>query len=324
MKRLPINSYEIEITTRCNAACPACARTYASNLGTLELKDMSLDHLMDIFDQYDISGSTFYFCGTLGDAMTHPDIYNIIEYMVYKGANLDIHTNGGSRNIEFWKRLAALSKLHREVNNRKLNIRWNVDGIDTNSMYRVNVDIGKVLRNMKEYTKNGGDSTWYYIEFEWNTHEIEKAASIAAELGIKFFKRNAWRNTNKGFSTMKFIPRESIKDPSMISCKHKERGELFIDVDGSIWPCCFLRDEANSALSGARVRENEMKALFDRYGEGFNIVSEGISLGDILNHPFYKSELESLGWDENSEMFLSRCYRSCGDRGDRLAKHQIL
>lgn len=319
MITLPINSYEIEITSRCNAACPVCARTVLNSAGKLTVEDLTYKKFVEIFENYKLDNNMFFFCGTVGDAMTHPEIIDIFKFLISKNANLDVHTNGGTRNLKFWKELAELSKQHSEQNNRSLNVRWNVDGIDTNKLYRVNVDINKVLTNMKTYVENGGKASWYYIVFEWNQEEIEKAKKIADDLGIPFYRREAWRNKNKNLKTMKFIPKDKVLNPDDISCKHKERRELFLNVDGTVWPCCFIRDEVTQQM--LYDKKTDADKIFERYGEDFNLPSKENTLEKILEHPFYKKELVELGWQEGSEMFLSRCYRSCGDKGTRLAKN---
>jgi MoaA/NifB/PqqE/SkfB family radical SAM enzyme len=319
MISLPINSYEIEITSRCNAACPVCARTVLNDANKLVVEDLPYEQFVEIFENYYLDNNMFYFCGTIGDAMTHPKILDIFKFLIDKNANIDVHTNGGTRNAAFWKELAELSKLHKNSNNRSLNVRWNVDGIETNKLYRVNVDINKVLSNMKTYVDHGGKASWYYIVFDWNLDEIDKAKQLADSLNIPFYKREAWRNKNKNLKTMKFIPQNSILDSSEISCKHKERGELFLNVDGTIWPCCFLRDEVSQHTLYDKITDADK--IFKRYGNTFNLITKDNTLKNILNHPFYKNELTELGWKEDSEMFLSRCYRSCGDKGNRLAKN---
>lgn len=319
MITLPINSYEIEITSRCNAACPVCARTMLKSGGKLKVEDLPYDRFVEIFENYNLDGNTFFFCGTIGDAVTHPEILKIFKFLVDKKANIDVHTNGGTRNLKFWGELAHLSKYHADINDRSLNIRWNVDGIETNKIYRVNVDINKVLMNMKTYVECGGKASWYYIVFDWNTEELDKAKEIADSIGIPFYKRQAWRNKNKNLQTMKFIPKNTELNPEDISCKHKEQGELFLNVDGTVWPCCFIRDEVTHSIMYDKATDADK--IFTRYGKEFNLVSKINPLDIILEHPFYKKELVELGWDEKSQMFLTRCYRSCGDKGTRLAKN---
>lgn len=319
MITLPINSYEIEITSRCNAACPVCARTVLNLAGKLTVEDLTYKKFVEIFEDYNLDNNMFFFCGTVGDAMTHPNIIDIFKFLIDKKANIDVHTNGGTRNLKFWKKLAEISKYHKETNNRSLNVRWNVDGLETNKLYRINVDIDKVLTNMKTYVENGGKASWYYIIFDWNYEEIESAKEIADSLNIPFYRRDAWRNKNKNLKTMKFIPRDKSLNSSDISCKHKERGELFLNVDGTVWPCCFIRDEVTQ--KSLYDKETDADKIFARYGTTFNLLSKENTLEKILEHPFYKKELVELGWQEGSEMFLSRCYRSCGDNGVRLAKN---
>ncbi len=319
MTTLPFKSYEIEITSRCNAGCPVCIRTLLNSAGKLKVEDISYAKFVEIFENYNLDDNLFFFCGTVGDAMTHPEIINIFKFLVDKKANIDVHTNGGPRNSKFWIELAELSKFHKDINNRLLNVRWNVDGIETNKIYRIGVDINKVLSNMQTYVEHGGKASWYYIVFEWNQEEIEKAKEIANSLKIPFYRREAWRNKNKNLTTMKFIPKDKVLNPEDISCKHKEKAELFLNVDGTVWPCCFIRDEVSHKVLYDKV--TDANKIFERYGEDFNLVTKTNTLDKILDHPFYKKELVELGWNKDSEMFLSRCYRSCGDKGARLAKN---
>lgn len=310
--KLSIQSYEIELTTRCNAACPGCARTHAKSSGKLETLDLNINHIKKIFDGIDLSGSMIYLCGTLGDPLSNRDILEITEYLLDSGAKIEIHTNGGLRNKSFWESYGELSKFFNKMKPESMKVVWNVDGIETNHIYRVGVNIKSVLKNMECYIKSGGFAEWRYIKFDWNVDEIELARKQAEQLGINFKIRSAWRNSN-GFKIIEIVPKEYTYNPESIVCKHLDRKEVFISADGRIWPCCFIRDEDFK-------HTKEAQSLFDNYGVDFNNTYTR-SITEIMEEPLFKFSAPKEEWDSNSKTFISRCYRSCDNNGARLAKN---
>lgn len=310
--KIPVQSYEIELTTRCNAACPGCARTPAKEKGVLQTLDITIAHVRKIFKDIDLTGSKIFLCGTLGDPISNKDIYEITSYLLDSGANVEVHTNGGLRNSRFWSEYGDLSRFFNRMRSGAFKVVWNVDGIETNEIYRVGVKIDSVLRNMDAYRLSGGNSEWRYIKFDWNIEEIETARSIANARNIDFKIRSAWRNTN-GFKIIRVFPREYKYEPSSIVCKHIDRREVFISADGRVWPCCFIRDEDFK-------HTDEAQRLYENYGSDFNNTYVR-SLTDIMSEELFKMTAPKMEWDQHSKTFISRCYRSCDSNGSRLAKN---
>ena len=57
---------------------------------------------------------------------------------------IEIHTNGGARNVEFWENLGKLSK----IAGKNILVIFSVDGLeDTNHIYRRNVKWDKLKEN---------------------------------------------------------------------------------------------------------------------------------------------------------------------------------
>ena len=66
--------------------------------------------------------------GTYGDATMNPETVQIFSYLreVNPNIRIEMWTNGGARDIEFWKRMAKL----------KVNVIFGIDGLeDTNHIY---------------------------------------------------------------------------------------------------------------------------------------------------------------------------------------------
>lgn len=320
---IPFKRFEIELTSRCNAACPGCRRTHLKQEDKLVVEDITFDTIQDMFDDIDLEGSFVYLCGTLGDPLVHPEFEDIINYLLMKKVKtINTHTNGGMRKPDFWKRISELSKAAKK-NDQLFQIQFNVDGgPETNHMYRVNVVWDRVWANMNAYAEGGGEAEWCYIEFDWNTNEIEFAKREAKRMGFDFALRRAWRNKSKEekggvpqFGRGERVEENSF-DPEALDCKHLNRPELFISCDNKVFPCCYLKDESTKEVTNySKVEE--------KYGENFNSLRHHDFI-DIINHEWINGGIINTSMVDGHPLFLKRCYVTCGGNGKRLTKIEKL
>jgi MoaA/NifB/PqqE/SkfB family radical SAM enzyme len=90
----------LEVTTRCNAACPQCPRNYESGdlNEQLPLAELSLDDVKTILD-HTLVGQLrkVYLCGNYGDPAVCAATLDIVAYLRNANRSLEIgiHTNGG-------------------------------------------------------------------------------------------------------------------------------------------------------------------------------------------------------------------------------------
>jgi MoaA/NifB/PqqE/SkfB family radical SAM enzyme len=101
------------------------------------------------------------FCGELGDPMMHPDIEEIIDICLGAVPRIEIATNGGLRQPDWYEKIA------KKYGNR-IHIKWAIDGTDhkTNWKYREGVDFKRAMSNMKAWIKNGGAGDWHFLIFD--------------------------------------------------------------------------------------------------------------------------------------------------------------
>ena len=299
-----LNRIEFNITSLCNAACPMCVRTIAGD--RLELNSLPVATFKNILDQLPTQTS-IDFCGTTGDAMMHPKILEMLEIVQEQGRISDTHTNGGSRNVEFFKRLGKMSAKSKG----RISVTFAIDGLeDTSALYRIDTDYNKVIENAKSYIGAGGYALWQYIIFEHNQHQVEQAQQIATNLGFKKFKSfpsvrfrlpevevlaSAYqKKINKNKSAMKLktadqAPQDQIthrkkttkqlmqEQDNDISCKTLETKEIFVDEKGRAWPCCFWHADV---ISNPDFRVF-YKELTDKVGEDWNSLHHH-SIKDII------------------------------------------
>ena len=185
------NTYlvHIELSNRCNAACPLCPRYVNHSLKVnpeLDLDSVSLVNFKKLFTLDFIQKSkSWIFCGTNGDPMMAKDAYEILEYVVGNSkAKIQINTNGSMRDVKFW---AKLGKLFAEPCENSRYVVFSVDGLeDTNHIYRRNVKWDSVMKNMKSYLKSGALGIWDFLIFKHNEHQLVVAEKLAKKMGISF------------------------------------------------------------------------------------------------------------------------------------------
>lgn len=330
-----IRSVELEITSDCNAACPGCARTLNPHL--LQINSFSLKDLQRLFPEDEVEGKFFKFCGVLGDPLIHPEFPDMVEYLISNNCSqVGISTNAGVGTFDTWTRLGKLAG-----NARKEQLRFDfcIDGHEeTNHIYRVNTKWKVIKRNVEEFVaqakENSWDSSWTYIIFDHNEHEVETAIAHAKRLGLKFNKRTGMRNSysewiaeigRKNNKVKKVITTTGAKehkgkekvieldkriaektvDESIlktIKCKFYHQGEVFIGSDLTMWPCCFLYDSAFK-------NKEDINGKLSKYLNGWNSLKTQ-SIEEVLQHPWYE-EVLAQSWNPEHDMHMTRCVRTC-------------
>ena len=179
----------VELSNRCNAACPLCPRYVNHSLRVnpeLDLGSVSLDSFIKWFPLDFVQRSkSWIFCGTNGDPMMAKDAYEIVEYVAKNSeAKIQINTNGSMRDVTFWKKMGTLLA-EPCVNSRY--VVFSVDGLeDTNHIYRRNVKWENVMKNMKSYVKSGALGLWDFLIFKHNEHQLVEAEALAKTIGVTF------------------------------------------------------------------------------------------------------------------------------------------
>lgn len=178
LKYEEIRGVSLEITSRCNAACPQCPRTGNPILPSAELK---LEDVEKIFTK-DFSSqlSYVYMCGNFGDAMVSNTTLPTVAHLHRMGVpQVSIHTNGSGRPPDWWRELAKTMDKTRD------HVVFGIDGLaDTNHIYRRNTNWDTVMESANTFIQAGGRAVWQYLIFEHNQHQVEAARALAKKLGF--------------------------------------------------------------------------------------------------------------------------------------------
>ena len=171
-----IEQVQFDLNVTCNAFCPGCHR-YAFVDNQMYLNphlnfnsNISTDIIERVMKNPRLSDDVWVdMVGLVGEPIAHKD-FLLITDIIYKyrpNANLNIHTNGGLRSVEFFTALG--DKIKRQGPGSS--VTFSIDGLeDTNNIYRIGVIWEKVMENAKAIVSTGANVTWKCIEFPWNTH----------------------------------------------------------------------------------------------------------------------------------------------------------
>ena len=150
-----ITTVHLEITQRCQAACPMCDRNENGGVDNKHITnaELSLGDCKRIFDPEFIAQlKTMYMCGNLGDPIVARDTLEVFRYFRQHNPTmwLSMNTNAGAKDAVWWQELA-------QVFGRNGTVIFSVDGLeDTNHLYRQNVVWANVERNMQAFIAAGG------------------------------------------------------------------------------------------------------------------------------------------------------------------------
>jgi len=266
-----IKSVQIEITERCNAACPACQRNYfgyGSRPGIYK-GNMSLEQFKTLLTEELLSQlNEVFFCGNFGDAQLNPHLPDMIDYMYNVNPDLwlCINTNGSMHNKEYWENFVKYD----------MQIVFAIDGTtpEIHSYYRRNTDYNKVIENARAYIDAGGKATWQFILFKHNEHQLEEAKKLAIE-----YK----------FNDIHIIKSDRPNNTPVLDNKGNYIGQL---EDSTI-------DEYGYNVSTINLKENTIVDEVD--SDNFDI-SQEVAFGRIINEKYvneeksWEKEIEEIRW----------------------------
>ena len=266
-----VSALHIELTDKCQASCPMCARNYSGGAERpfVGKNDVSLDDFKQWFTPDFLKNiKNFYACGNYGDPIIAKDCLEIFQYIrEHTDSRLSIHTNGSARTTAWWKKLATVMSGAHEVT-------FGIDGFaESHALYRRGTDWNKIIENATAFINAGGIATVDCLVFKHNQHEIEDFKSSMLEIG---FKSVNIKSTRRFYDMQKFpvlstegtveyylepvdtaeykqinflklsdISNDidiwkSIVNSSTISPKCVEKNEIYVDARGSVYPCCWV------------------------------------------------------------------------------------
>lgn len=260
-----IDKVHLEISSRCNAACPDCLRNFrgVDVIDTYPVCDMSLEQVKQIFTDSFVKQLTILTInGNYGDFVTARDGLAVVEYFRTLNPELliKISTNGSAKP-KMWEALAKFNPV----------VYFRLDGLeDTHALYRQNTDFKFILENAGKFIAAGGHAVWSFIEFDHNRHQIDEARALSKQLGFKEFELvNAGRDVmpvftpdkklshiigdyrgttdfDTMFSNYKYYeiePDVAIKSETenkTVDCYSNRLKEIYVASNGEVYPCCWL------------------------------------------------------------------------------------
>lgn len=327
-----INSINAELTNYCNAACPMCARYFINgvlNKDKVNSKYTSLGFLKEKIGIKVLENlKRFNSCGNFGDGAVNPECLEIYQWLRKNNPNihLELHTNGGTRDKEFWQKMAEID----------VNVIFAIDGLEaTNHLYRRNVRWAKLIENVIAFIDSGGKAIWTMLVFKHNEHQIEQCRSLSKKLGFRKFEvkqsgrwadfdhNGEWRSFDRlpvdnyviekssqlssenigsgGNSQKEQLSKENFlsKKIECKSCDHgKNNFEIYIAANGDVSPCCWLGD----------LSMHESKNIIKDYDK---VNLHHSTLEQILDSDYFKQLENGINGVKDSYR-LQTCYFTCG------------
>ena len=324
-----INSLDLEISSYCIASCPMCPRNFYGmkhNAG-YPVNNITIEDFKKIFYPEFVSNLDYVkFNGNFGDFNMNPDGEHILNYLRQHSPaiTLEVHTNGSSRNSEFWSALSNSDPI----------VYFDIDGLeDTHHLHRIGTSFKKILQNAQTFIQSGGRAVWKMLVFEHNKHQIEECRIKAEQMGFIDFKimnddRNhahvfneqgqythtigkpnyplpadaqtlmKWKKdyykTNEELSK---VPRKTI------DCLAKKNNRIYMSSTGDIYPCCWLGFSPSTYDEELHIGNNQLKSLMKTvknnavtHGlktaiEWFNLVEESWKKENFHSGKLYRCDM---------------------------------
>lgn len=273
-----VKMVQVGITTRCNSNCHFCFREELKRAGRTEgNSDFPSEGIQKIIDQ---GIRDIHLCGNRGEAIFHPEIEKIIDMIKGCGSRFEMNTNGSRFDETWWRNLGKRMTEGDQVI-------FAVDGLkDTHEYYR-NTPWIKVINNMKAFIEGGGKAIWQLILFKHNEKQVDFIKKISKTMGCaetwiinsRFYNDKYKKPTVDYNKTKEDILLEE-NQKMQINCRFYRGRRVYIGVDGSVWPCCFMR--CHFGFKERAYPNNPVTAAFKEQEEFNNVLNT--PLNDIVNN----------------------------------------
>jgi MoaA/NifB/PqqE/SkfB family radical SAM enzyme len=235
----------LEITSHCNAACPACDRFRDGEINPhLTLNDLSPE---DISEKLDIDFiqqlDKMFMCGNHGDPAASKHTLSVYRWFreINPEITLGMNTNGGIKTAAWWAELGSI--INRELDY----VVFSIDGLeDTNHLYRRNVNWQRLMANVKAFIAAGGKAQWDMLVFKHNLHQVEAAKQLAHDMGFTDFRCKVSKRSRtwEVFEMPEDYGSHFHEDAEDIDCAAIRDASIYMDSSGRVLPCCWLGIDA--------------------------------------------------------------------------------
>ncbi len=190
-----LQEFHVEITNRCNAACPMCGRNVfgGREKDSLVLDEWTKEDAEKVFDARFTGVRNILFCGTHGEPASAKACLEILTTARAKlpKATFEFYSNGSVRSPSWWADLAGVMKYEQgrgQARDFDLGV-FSIDGLDdTNHLYRRKTNFAKIMENAEAFIAAGGRARWDFLVFKHNEHQVEEAELLAKKMGFRQFR----------------------------------------------------------------------------------------------------------------------------------------
>lgn len=336
-----IKSLSLEISSRCQASCPMCARNYHGEQENplLPINDISVELFTQICSPDFIKQlSNITMCGNFGDPIVNSDLLSITQYIKTHNPDIriEIDTNGSARSTAWWIKLAHLLPKNHVVS-------FGIDGLeDTHSTYRIGTNFRHILENARAFILAGGNARWNFITFKHNEHQLEECRKLAKEMGFdSFYEKQTSRfigkkeydvldSTGAVCNTLypptehrvAFINKETLDNyksalaSATIDCEVEHTKTIHIDAQGRLWPCSFTAGMPYIFSKPEELVYNFVTDARSNFESFVNDKFGGMDQFDLRKHTIEEivnSDAWQTAWNEafkNNSVHV--CTRTCG------------
>lgn len=348
-----ISSIHLELTDKCNASCPMCARNILGGEVNpkMPLVEITLDDIKQMLPPEFLANIDFlYSCGNYGDPIAAKDTLEIYKWLreVKPDIRLGMNTNGSAKKTEWWYELGQTIE-------DKGYVIFGLDGLeDTNHIYRRGTNWQKIMDNVEAFIDAGGNARWDFIVFKHNEHQIDEARKLSEEMGFSKFQvkktgrffsntklqgkdnqqvlnRNGeveyyiekptqekWVNNSlqkEQDIIKKFGSMQNYLDKTEVKCKVIEEDKIYISAEGLVFPCCWI---ANQMYLWWQQVDPPVVQMLNANGGKEAIDARNIPIEDIVNGPFFTAIKNSWTKSSCANGKLAVCAKTCGTDFDQF------
>ena len=339
-----ITALHIELTDKCQAACPMCARNINGGADRPFIKnaDISIEQFKQWFTPAFLSKlNNFYSCGNYGDPAFAKDCLEIYTYVreCNPTTRLALHTNGSLRTPKWWKDLAKVIEPNGQVI-------FAVDGFaGKHELYRRHTKFEKVIESITAFVEEGGDARVDSLVFAHNEHETEKLEKFLLDLGVskvnfkstkRFYNLENFAVENKDGShayniypatlpkwdvglnddVVKYLSPEAISnlvDNATINPQCVSKKEIYVDPYGNLLPCCWLgSDWIEEPINGNMV----LQKLRDLTVENSQMIMTDVGVPNLNNANIDDTLANQRMWEKLESYWIGKdkcitCVKNC-------------
>jgi MoaA/NifB/PqqE/SkfB family radical SAM enzyme len=295
---MKVMAVQVGLTTRCNSNCFFCFREELKRAGRKEGNiDFPIEGIEKIIQQ-DIKD--IQLCCNRGEAIFHPEIDTIINMIKSSGSRFEMNTNGSRFNSNWWYDLGQKMTEGDQVI-------FALDGLKNTHEYYRNTSWLKVIENLKAFIAGGGTAIWQMILFEHNEWQREIVENLSKSLGCtetwiinSRYYNSKYRKPKKEYGKTK----EDIlleDKPKNIICRFHMGERVYIDVNGGVWPCCFMR--CHFGFKERSYPNSSVRRLFKEQEKFHNVLNtpldEIVEKSKMFKHVFDHMNDESVPHDDD-------------------------